>query len=222
MPQIEHQIRDILICDDHPICQMGVESYLREFLPGSLRIRKSELGQNTVQLFQQSPPDLLVLDLSLPDISGLEVLRTVKQTPHQARVMIVTSCEDLSALRELKKSGADAILWKSHKQSVFQEALRRLQTSSGTTEAFVDPDIQRAFDKPPTDGLTKREWEVLELIAQGGTNEAIAKTLGCSMETVKTHRANLGQKTQSRNRAELTAWFLQRNGKTNFSAPSKN
>lgn len=222
MQPTAHTIRDILICDDHPICQMGVESYLREFLPDSLRIRKSEFGKNTVELFQTQPPDLLVLDLALPDISGLEVLRTVKHSSPDVPVMVVTSCEDLSALRELKKSGANAILWKSHRQSVFQDALRSLQTTAAETKTFIDPDIQRAFDKPPAGGLTKREWEVLELIAQGGTNEAIAKTLGCSLETVKSHRANLGQKTQSRNRAELTAWFLQRNGKTNFGAPSKN
>lgn len=222
MSEPARAIQNILICDDHPICQMGVETYLREFLPNSLQIRKSEFGHNTVQLFNESPPDLLVLDLSLPDISGLEVLCTVKQNAKNARVMIVTSCEDLSVLRELRRSGADAILWKSHKQNVFQEALRSLQMSQGSAEIYIDPDIQRALDKPPSDGLTKREWEVLELIAQGGTNEAIAKTLGCSLETVKTHRANLGQKTQSRNRAELTAWFLQRNGKTNFGAPSKN
>lgn len=215
--RLQRSFKKILICDDHPICQLGIEFYFRNLLTDFLEVIKADSGQQMLELFKRHEPDLLVLDLMLPDVSGLQLLQALPDCTGKTQILVITSCDDPIVLRQVLEAKIDVLLWKSHSVETFKEALLHLRNSAPTTK-YIDPAIARALEQPTTDILTKREWEVLALIAKGLTNESIAKNLGCSIETVKTHRANLGIKTSSRNRAELTAWYLQGNGKAHASA----
>lgn len=199
--------KDIIICDDHPICVHGVKFFLHQILGSSIEIREAHDGKNMTVLFRNRRPDLLFVDLNLPDLSGFDLIKQVSEGDNSIPIIVVTSRDDSRILLQVKAQGVKAILSKSHTVETLREALCHIPEKS---EPYLDPEIIKILSKPNSDGLTKREWEVLELISRGFTNEAISKELGCSLETVKTHRANLGQKTSSRNRAELTAWYLQR------------
>lgn len=210
-------LHKILICDDHPICQAGIQFSLQKLVPSSVTFLTAGSGKEMRELYQAHTPEIVVLDLNLPDVSGVELIKQLKDRPSHVRIIVITSCEDTWTLSQIMKTNINVLLWKTHEFGTLQAALEHVQDFTAQT-MFVDPKISRVLDKPETSLLTKREWEVLSLIAKGLTNEAIAQRLACSTETVKTHRSKIGQKTLTRNRSELTAWFLQRNGKTDSSA----
>lgn len=210
-------VHDILICDDHPICQLGVECRLVQSLTGPFQVRTVNSLKSLIEALDLKKTDLLFLDLHLPDAHALESVVAVIQRYPEIPVIVVTSCQDrgpLERLRDWVQAGKlKALLWKTHDFERFQRAL-----SAALTPAthFIDPDILKSLENFRPERLTPREWEVLELIAKGLTNDSIAKALNCSVETVKTHRSNLGYKTSSRTRSELTAWYLNRNGVGNL------
>lgn len=208
-----NKLQKILICDDHPICQAGIQFSLQKLVPSTVKFLTASSGKNMLALFQEQQPDIVVLDLNLPDISGIELIKKLQDRPTQVRIIVITSCEDVWTLSQIQKTNINALLWKTHELDTLQAALNHVQNHAKQTP-FIDPNISRALNTPETSLLTVREWEVLSLIAKGLTNEAIAQRLACATETVKTHRSKIGQKTMTRNRSELTAWFLQRNGKT--------
>ncbi|KHD87176.1 MAG: hypothetical protein OM95_15900 [Bdellovibrio sp. ArHS] len=198
---------DIIICEDHPICATGVEVFLTRALGYAPTIHKVHSGRQLINALSERAVDLVILDLILPDASGLDLLEHLQKMPKHIPVIIISSCEDTSVLNKVQEKGVQALLSKLHSEEIFRRAL---ESASLNAQTFIDPQIAQLLAKPRGEGLTPREWEVLVLIAQGHTNESISRALGCSVETVKTHRAKLGQKTATRNRAELTAWYLQR------------
>ncbi len=202
-------MKNILICDDHPICQIGLETSLRRVLGGQIQVRHASSGQSLLTQVEEQAPDLICLDLNLPDASGVQFIPRLHEVAPQAKIMIITGSDKSTLLNFALSTHVNALISKSYSLEGISEALAEVMKDQGG-ETFLDPTMQQLLQKNESEKLTPREWEVIHLIAQGCTNRDIAEKLKCSIETVKTHRMNLGQKISARNRSELTAWYLQR------------
>lgn len=204
----QNPITKVVICDDHAISQLGIQCALQgHFSSREFKFWKTISGKEAIQLVQQNAPDLLTLDLHLPDLSGLEVLRAVRASGLDTRVLILTNEESLPLILQLFRYHANAILLKSYSVEVFEKALNHLEQGQ-FEKVFMDAVLaDRVEVELRKRQLTPRELEVLQLLLKGHTNKSISEVLGCSPETVKTHRARIMEKTETRNRAEMGRWF---------------
>lgn len=198
----------IVICDDHAISQLGIQCALLELFPSvGFQFFKASCGRDGIALVREYQPDYLILDLHLPDISGLEVLRSLREEGSSTKIMILTNEGNRHVLHQLLRYRATAILLKSYTLPMLEKAMTEVNhLASGQT--YLDPSLA---DQLRLDGggrqLSLREFEVLQLLIEGHTNNSIAEQLNCSPETIKTLRARIMEKTQTKNRAEITAWF---------------
>lgn len=197
-------IRDILICEDHQLVQLGLEVSLKEFLPKLQSIRVSALGHEALSLAQERKPDLVLLDLGLPDMSGIELIQKLKLTWPDIKILVITNCDSASTLLQAKKLGVSGIMQKGASVEQLGFALRSLDAFS----MYLDPVVQSLLQQWDCVDFTPREYEILQEIVQGRSNQEIADKLECATSTVRFHRANILQKANIRTGAELAAWFL--------------
>lgn len=202
------EISKVLICDDHPVSQLGVMCALQETFPQTnFTFLRASLGKECLQLALNENIDLLVLDLRLPDISGLDVLKTIRATPCSFKIMVLTSEENAHVLVQLLRYNVNAVLLKSYTISMLEAAILHLQNNA-SAQTYLDPSLEAQLRiEADKQLLSPREFEVLELLLKGHTNKAIAALLKCSPETIKVHRAKIREKTNLKNRDEISAWF---------------
>lgn len=203
-------MKDILICDDHPICQIGLEVLLRCILGVQIEVRYASSGQSLLALLEEKKSELICLDLGLPDISGAQLISRLHEMAPTSKIVVITGSDKPALLQFVLSANVNALISKSYSIEGLRDMIEWVTLNSSDSQPFVDPLIRNILQAQDSEKLTPREWEVIHLIAQGCTNRDIAEKLKCSIETVKTHRMNLGQKIAARNRSELTAWYLQR------------
>lgn len=198
----------VLIADDHSIVRAGLRMLIQAESDLEL-IGEATGGLDAQEKVLQLHPDVLVLDLSMPDTDGITVTRTLKENGSQCSILILTVHEDAALLREAIKVGAAGYIIKHAAEDELISAIRAVHRG----EIYVHPKMIRSLiqnDKAPTgvitedpDNLTNREKEILRLIVQGYTNKQIADELIISIRTVEGHRANLTEKLGIRSRVEL-------------------
>lgn len=200
--------KDILLCDDHPICQMGVEYVLQSSHPEPFHLRKVANGNEALEEIKKKMPDVLVLDLGLPDFSGAELIRAIREIAPSLKIIVLTNCDSPPILRQVLQYRVQALLQKTHSIENLKTVFKAAHDHSGIP--YVDPTIEKLLAQVSTrPSLTPREFEVLEWIAKGHTSREIANILKCSSETVKSHRSNIMAKINVRNTAEMMAAYLQ-------------
>lgn len=197
---------DVLMCEDIPFCQIGIEISLRRALPEMRELRKAEDGEQALRLVKERMPDLALLDLGLPDISGLQVIRDLRALSSEIKILVITGSDDAELLRQVTLFKVNGVLHKSSPPLRLQELLESIAQDSKSPA--LDVRVQSILEKQSQVRLTAREYQVLEGIISGLTNPQIAEQLKCSVETVRFHRSNIMDKTDIHNTAELTAWFL--------------
>ncbi len=198
----------ILIADDHGVIRAGLRA-LFQVEPDLEVVGDARDSEETLRQALELRPDLVLLDITMPGAGGIEITRQLKKTMPEVRILILTLHEGVSILREAIGAGASGYIIK---RAVDVELLNAIHTVA-RGEMYVHPSMAQALLKdmapPPPAGtaeaaaLTRRELEVLRLVAQGYTNRQIAKTLTLSIRTVDTHRANLMNKLGASNRADL-------------------
>ena len=208
-------VNKVMICDDHHVCCVGLKSALEQiFEPSSLSFDFAYSGQEALSLFDQQVYDTVFMDVKLPDISGLDVIRNLEYKLLGKKVIVFTNCNEYRSIIDLKslmdRFPISAVLQKTFKLERLSEVFQHINTN---TTPFIDMDSSALLEKDTSVSLTPRENEIVELICQGLTTKEIAEKLGCSSETIKTHRTRLLYKTKVRNVAELSAWYLNRYGK---------
>lgn len=206
-------MKDILICDDHPICQVGLAHSLRLIFEEPPEIRTVSNVKSAIENIRHKNPDFVFLDLGLPDGSGVQIIPEIRKISPKTDIVVVTGSDNPGLLLQALGCEIKALVSKSLSHEQLKVVLNQLK-SRKQESPVVDSAIQSLLPSTESEELTPREWDVIALIAEGLTNRDIAEKLNCSIETIKTHRSNLGQKISARNRAELTAWYLQR--KKNF------
>ncbi|MBX3033259.1 MAG: response regulator transcription factor [Bdellovibrionaceae bacterium] len=206
-------ISSVLICEDHPFTQAGLAMTLRSFLPHHARIHQALTGKAALDVARDHRPDFAIIDLELPDLTGLDTLRELQRLSPQTRILVLTNCQNPSTLRQVHGLNVKAISHKSSPMEEFSMLFNKVFTSRAT---ILDPFILRLLDQNQHLHFTPKELEVLEKIAQGYSNQKIADEIGCALTTVRFHRANIMQKGGFRNAAEVTAWFLKGKGQPNL------
>jgi two-component system, NarL family, response regulator NreC len=206
----------IVLADDHPVVRRGMRALL-EAEPDFRVVGEAGDGLEAVRLVELLQPDVLVLDLMMPGLSGLEVIRIINQRGSRTRVVVLSMHDDSAFVAEALKNGATGYVLKGSEPQVPVLAVReaaegRRFLSPPVTERAIDAYIEQAraaaFD--PHETLTRREREVLQLAAEGSTSAEIAARLHISQRTVENHRANLMRKLGLKNPSELVRYAVRR------------
>lgn len=196
----------ILVVDDHELFREGVVASLSSEEWVTEVLQAGSVAQ-AAGLLRDAAPDLILLDISLPEESGLEAIPRFRRAAPDARIVMLTIWEDPAVVLKALKAGAAGYLVKGTRVSVFLEALRSVLDG----ESYVSPavagrllrELQReAEEAHDFDELSPREAEVLSFIAQGATNRDIADALVISEKTVKRHVTSVLAKLHARNRTE--------------------
>jgi DNA-binding NarL/FixJ family response regulator len=207
----EKAIIKVFIADDHAIVREGLKQILAE-TRDIVVAGEAENGLDAVKLFRKSDCQVMLLDISMPDRSGIEVLKQIKkEKPELAVLMLSMHREDQYAIRSLK-AGASGYLTK---QSAPRELVTAIRQVAGGLK-YISPALAQELanhvgedhEAPPHDTLSDREYQTLTMIASGKTVGMIAKELSLSVKTVSEYRARLLVKMKLKNSAELTHYAI--------------
>lgn len=196
----------ILICEDHFVSLIGIESVLKDVSQLSSSFERALSASSAIEAIRKNLPDLLVVDLGLPDMSGLEVIKFLRGISEQCRVIVLTANENPFFLKQILNFNIQALLKKENSETNIREAIDYI--SKNNDEIFIDHSMRRILNLKADKALSTREHEVLQLMVQGFTSKEISEKLNCSINTVKTYRVRIMNKSGSRNSAEVAAWFL--------------
>jgi DNA-binding NarL/FixJ family response regulator len=203
----------VLVADDHMIVRTGIRHVL-ESEPGFEVVGEAANGSEAVALVRELQPDVVVLDISMPDESGLEVAARLRSGSSAPRVLILSMHTNTEYVLESVRAGAHGYLLKDTAATELRNAVRAVCRGESYFSPPVASSLSAAlrgeYNTPASelDHLTGREREVLLGIARGRTNKEIAAELGISHRTVETHRESLMRKLQIRTVAELTRFAL--------------
>ncbi len=201
----------VVIADDHAVVRAGLRALLQD-TPQLELIAEASGGVEALELVKKLQPEILVLDLSMPDMDGISVTRQLKALQFPTRVLILTVHEDEALLKEAIQAGASGYILKQAAESELVSAIQVILRG----DLYVDPSLLRSLlneqvkTQPVHTGivepLTPREVDVLKLIVEGHTNRQIAEHLSISVRTVEGHRANLSEKLGLHSRVELVRY----------------
>lgn len=200
----------VLLVDDHAMVRRGLETFLRTF--EDIRIvGEAGDGDEAIAACLRLSPDVVLMDLVLPGIDGVEATRRIRQLSPAAQVIALTCFHDETWVHEALAAGAIAYMLKSTSAGELVEAIRRAAQGHPTLSPEVAEDlIHVAVHATSADSLTEREREVLSLMAQGLSNPDIASRLFVSRSTVKFHVSSILAKLGTASRTEAVALALQR------------
>jgi DNA-binding NarL/FixJ family response regulator len=198
----------VLIADDHAIVRAGLRTLITSERD-LLLVGEASGGLEAVEKVNLLAPNVLVLDISMPDLDGINVIIKLKESGSTCAILVLTVHEDEALLREAIRQGAAGYIIKHAAETELITAIRSvyqgdLYVHPRLIRSLVQPNPNTQPDQPPSsEALTSREEEVLKLIVQGYTNKQVADELSISVRTVEGHRANLTEKLGMRNRVDL-------------------
>ena len=194
----------ILVADDHLVYRIGIRSLIASE-PGFEVVGEASDGPQAIALFRKLRPDVLLLDLRMPQKGGIEVVQEIRKEFCDARILIVTSYQTEEEIFQVLESGALGYILKDMGREMLIEAIRSVR--GGTR--WVSPTIQRQYtERALRQQITVREMEVLKLLARGLTNREIANVCGISAATVKNHVNSLLTKLEVADRTEAVSYCL--------------
>ncbi|MEW8683817.1 MAG: two-component system response regulator NarL [Candidatus Thiodiazotropha endolucinida] len=204
----------IVIIDDHPLLRKGLQQ-LAELSPDIEIIGEADSGPEGIAMVNELKPDLVLLDLNMPEMNGLEVLTQLKSGASTSRVVMLTVSNAEEDVVTALRSGADGYLLKDMKPTQLMQKLRevaegRVALSPNVAECLVRAmQAEGARDAAPsTLDLTDRECEILIHISEGESNKVIARTLSIAESTVKVHVKHLLKKLGLKTRVEAAVWAV--------------
>ena len=201
----------VFIADDHAIVREGLKQILADS-PDIIVAGESENGLDAIKLFRKSKCHVMLLDISMPDKSGIDVLKQVrKENPEMAVLMLSMHREDQYAIRSLK-AGAAGYLTKQSAPKELVTAIRQVASGQKYVSAALAQELAAQVGEdhaaPLHDTLSDREYQTLTMIASGKTVSAIAEELSLSVKTISEYRARLLVKMKLKNSAELTHYAI--------------
>lgn len=203
----------ILLADDHAVLRAGLRALLSA--QGDLEVvGEASDGAEAIRLTQTLRPDVVVMDIGMPGVSGIDATACIKRDVSAAKVLILSMHDDRGYLRQVLRAGASGYVLKKAADTELLAAIR----AAAHGEVFLDPALAKALVdevfEPKAAGsespaLSDREREVLRLVARGHTNQQVADRLCISVKSVETYKARLMEKLGLKGRAELVRYALQ-------------
>lgn len=205
----------VLVVDDHPIVRHGLMALLR-YEPGFDIAGDAADGDAAVQAVLTVNPDVVLLDLRLPRLSGVEVMVQARAKGSKARFLVLTTYDSDDDIQRALAAGAKGYLLKDVSPAELVQAIREVMRGNAALEPSVAARLLARINDNPADELSQREVEVLQHMVYGDSNRAIALTLHVTENTIKTHISHIFAKLGCQSRAEAVAIALQR-GLVSFS-----
>jgi len=208
----------ILIVDDHAVVRRGVRSLL-ESQPGWEVAGEATTGREAVDLARRLQPDVVVIDLSLPELNGLDATRQILKDSPRSEILVLTMHHSEEVARDVLQAGARGYVLKSDADQSLIAAVESLRQhkpflTAAVTEFVLDDYLRRADtdeDAVPHGAVTPRERQIIQLIAEGKSNKQAASTLGISVKTIEAHRANIMRKLRLRSVTDLVRYAIRNN-----------
>jgi DNA-binding NarL/FixJ family response regulator len=202
----------VAIADDHRVVRMGLEQLLATFDDIEL-VGSAAGGEAAAALVASTKPDVVLLDLSMPDVDGIEVTRRAAATSPDTRVVLFTSFSDRDQILQALDAGAIGYLLKDAEPDAIHDALRAAARGESPLAPKAAAELLASRTVGSSGGveLTTRERDVLQLVIAGDANKQIARKLGISEKTVKGHLTNLFQRIGVQDRTQAALW-AERNG----------
>jgi DNA-binding NarL/FixJ family response regulator len=202
----------VILADDHGIVREGVAAFCKARPDVSLLGQCSD-GQEALEMILARNPDFAVLDLDMPKLTGLEVIRRVRETDSKTRLIVLSISRDPGVIQELFRSGADGYVLKDGPSRHIFDAINYVRDGGQYLTPLLRREaVDKKQEKPdPLASLSKREFEVFSLLVDGVRPKDIAKSLEISPKTVDTYRANVMRKLEIDGVAGLVRFAIQRN-----------
>lgn len=196
---------NVLLVDDHAVVRMGFKMLL-ESAPDIKVVAEAESGEQGVKMYMEHHPDVVVMDITMPGIGGLEAIERIMAKDSTARVLVLSAHEDSVHPKRVLKAGAMGYLTKRSAAEELIKAIRSVAGRKMYLEASIAQQMaiqQLSGEANPVDVLSAREFEVFMALAKGKTTNEIADTLCLSPRTIGTHLYNIKQKLNANNSAEI-------------------
>ncbi len=218
-PEVKPRIK-IVIADDHPIVRDGLRRLL-SLEPDVDIVGEAGDGRQVLEVVQAKDPDVLLLDLRMPNLDGLQALQTLQQTNRRTRVIILTASEDKNEFVQAMKLGCSGIVLKQTAPDLIVKSIRKVFSGEIWLDSHTTAAVMRQFAAPGENGstngggksrerspLSTREREIVALVAQGYKNKEMAEKMFISEQTVKNHLHNIFDKLGVSDRLELALYAI--------------
>lgn len=197
----------ILIADDHPVVRIGIQGVIARIADYEV-IGEAVTGDEALQFVENQLPDVLILDINMPGLKAVNVVRQIEQKDLPTRVLVMTSFGDAAIVQGMLKAGATGYLLKDEGPTDVVEAIRAVAAG----EIWFSPSLRPVVEamnsaQPGFEELNEREVEVGQLVTQGLTNKEIARQTGIAERTVEFYITQMFHKLQVASRVEMALWF---------------
>lgn len=205
----------VLIADDHEIVRYGISTFLSSSEDIEI-VGEASTGEECIELFKKTNPDICLLDIGMPDKNGIETARLIRSLNKETKILILSMHINKQILNDVLEAGINGYLLKNTDKADILNGIRAIMKGQ---QVFSDPIsdlmkesyLNKSYTRPKKSHheITNREQEILKLIVDGFTSKEIAQKLYISPRTVDTHRANLMQKLELNNVAELVRYAIE-------------
>jgi len=202
----------VFIADDHTIVRKGIQAVL-EIVPDIKVVGEAGTGSDAVSRVEELEPDVILMDLVMPEMDGIEAIQRIKESQPDARILVLTTFAGEDKILPAIKAGALGYHLKDSRPEDLAQAIRQVNRGESSLHPVIArkvlEELSRPSDRPPTpDPLTQREVEVLRLVAQGLENREIAEKLVITEATVRTHVSNITGKLHVASRTQAALYAL--------------
>jgi two-component system response regulator NreC len=207
---VSNQSLKIVLADDHTIVRQGLKLILSA-QPDLEVIGEAANGREALDLVQKLKPDVVLMDVAMPEMNGIEATRRMVEVNSRVKILVLSMHKEAVYVREILKAGARGYILKDAIDSELLNAVRSVARGDGYISPAVSGALLSDYRKDvidPADLLTKREREVLQLIAEGQTNKEVATRLNLSVYTVDSHRGKIMEKLNLHSTGELVRFAI--------------
>jgi len=196
----------VLVVDDHPLMRVGIAAII-DGRSGMTTVAQAGTGEEAVELYERHLPDITLMDLRLPKMSGVETIRAIRRSHAHARFVVLTTYEGDEDIHQALEAGAQGYIIKGMPYDTLIDALERVYAGG----RFLPSPVKRALaSRTPDSDLSQRERQVLELLATGNSNKKIGELLGITEATVKCHVSTILMRLNAVDRTQAVVSALQR------------